>query len=154
LALAQKEFEIVDQKANLVQNLSVEQIGNILEIAPMFIDWFKDVQAFALGQLAQGVKIPGYKLVEGRSNRIITDETKVKEILLQVGLTEDEIMKPREMLGLSKLEALVGKKLFAELCKDYIIKPTGKLTLAPDSDRRPEVNTFELAAADFSTPIE
>lgn len=154
LAIAQKEFEIIDQKANLVQNLSVEQIGNILEIAPMFIDWFKDVQAYALGQLAAGVKIPGYKLVEGRSNRIITDETKVKEILLQVGLTEDEIMKPREMLGISKLEALVGKKLFADLCKDYLIKPQGKLTLAPESDRRPEVNTIELAAADFSVPIE
>jgi hypothetical protein len=154
LAIAQKEFEIVDQKANLVQNLSVEQIGNILEIAPLFIDWFKDVQAYALGQLAAGVKIPGYKLVEGRSNRIITDETKVKEILLEVGFTEDEIMKPREMLGISKLEALVGKKAFAEICKDYLIKPQGKLTLAPDSDRRPEVNTIELAAADFSTPIE
>ena len=63
-------------------------------------------------------------------------------------------MKPREMLGISKLEALVGKKLFAELCKDYLIKPQGKLTLAPESDRRPEVNTIELAAADFSTPIE
>lgn len=154
LAVAQQEFNIVDQKKNLVQNLSVEQIGNILEIAPLFIEWFKDVQSFALGQLAAGVKIPGYKLVEGRSNRIITDETKVKEILLEVGFTEDEIMKPREMLGISKLEALVGKKAFAELCKDYLVKPTGKLTLAPESDRRPEVNTIELAAADFSTPIE
>ena len=154
LTVAQQEFDIVDQKKNLVQNLSIEQISNILEIAPMFIDWFKDVQSFALGQLAAGVKIPGYKLVEGRSTRIITDETKVKEILLKVGFTEDDIMKPREMLGISKLEALVGKKAFAEICKDYIIKPPGKLTLAPDSDRRPEVNTIELAAADFSTPIE
>lgn len=150
LANAQREFSIVDQKANLVQNMSPEQIGNILEIAPMFIDWFKDVQSFALGQLAQGVKIPGYKLVEGRSNRIITDETKVKEILLKVGLKEEELMKPPEMLGISKLESLVGKKLFAELCKDYIIKPQGKLTLAPESDKRPEVNTIELAKADFS----
>lgn len=154
LAVAQREFSIVDQKKNLVQNLSVEQIANILEIAPLFIDWFKDVQSFALGQLAAGVKIPGYKLVEGKSNRIITDETKVKEILLEVGFTEDEIMKPREMYGISKLEALVGKKAFAEMCKDYIIKPTGKLTFAPESDRRPEVNTIELAVADFSTPIE
>lgn len=154
LAIAQREFEIVDQKANLVQNLTTEQISNILEIAPMFIDWFKDVQAFALGQLMQGVKIPGYKLVEGRSNRIITDETKVKEILLEVGLTEDEIMKPREMLGISKLEALVGKKLFAELCKDYLVKPAGKLTLAPESDRRPEVSTLALAQSDFASPIE
>lgn len=154
LAIAQREFEIVDQKTTLVKNLSVEQIGNILEIAPMFIDWFKDVQAFALGQLMQGVKIPGYKLVEGRSNRIITDETKVKEILLEVGFTEDEIMKPREMLGISKLEALVGKKLFAEICKDYLVKPMGKLTLAPDSDRRPEVSTIALAQSEFAEPIE
>ena len=78
LALAQKEFAIMDQKENLVQNLSPEQLGTILEIAPMFIDWFKDVQSFALGQLIAGVKIPGYKLVEGRSTRIITDEEKVK----------------------------------------------------------------------------
>lgn len=154
LAIAQREFEIIDQRANLVQNLSAEQLGNILEIAPMFIDWFKDVQSFALGQLMQGVKIPGYKLVEGRSNRIITDETKVKEILLEVGLTEDEIMKPREMLGISKLEALVGKKLFADLCKDYLIKPMGKLTLAPESDRRPEVNTLAIAQGEFATPID
>lgn len=153
LASAQQEFSIVDQKKNLAQNMSPEQIGHILEIAPLFIDWFKDVQSFALGQLAAGVKIPGYKLVEGKSNRIITDETKVKEILLEVGLKEEELMEPPKMLGISKLEALVGKKLFAELCKDYIIKPQGKLTFAPESDRRPEVNTIELARADFSEPI-
>ena len=81
LEAAQKEFSVVDQKANLVQNIPVEQIARILEIAPAFIDWFKDVQAYALGQLAAGVKIPGYKLVEGRSNRIITDDAKVRELL-------------------------------------------------------------------------
>lgn len=154
LAQAQKEFAIIDQKANLVQTLSPEELGNILEMAPLFIDWFKDVQSFALGQLASGVKIPGFKLVEGRSNRVITDEQKVKEILLDIGLTEDEIMKPREMLGISKLEALVGKKLFADLCKDYLIKPQGKLTLAPVDDRRPEVNTLVLAQSDFASSIE
>ncbi len=150
LEVAQKEFSIVDTKANMVQNLSPEQISRILDIAPLFIDWFKDVQAHALGQLTAGVKIPGYKLVEGRSNRIITNEEKVKEILLKIGLTEDEIMKPREMLGISALEALVGKKLFAELCKDYLIKPKGKLTLASEDDKRPEVSTLALAQSDFA----
>lgn len=154
LALAKQEFSIVDQRANMVQNLSAEQLGNILTIAPLFIDWFKDVQSFALGQLAAGVKIPGFKIVEGRSNRIITDEEKVKEILLGLGLTEEDIMKPREMLGISKLEALVGKKQFATLCKDYLIKPQGKLTLAPEDDRRPAVNTLALAQSDFASPIE
>ena len=154
LALAQQEFEIAEKNgAPLPQNLSVEQLSNILEIAPLFADWLKDVQAYALGQLIAGVKIPGYKLVEGRSNRIITDEAKVKEILLNTGLTETMIMKPQEMQGISKLEALVGKKLFGNLCSEYLIKPQGKLTLTKDDDRRPEVSLLAIAQDDFALPI-
>lgn len=149
---AQKEFEILDEPAE-IQNLSAQQISTILTIAPKFIDWFKDVQAYALGQLMEGVEIPGYKLVEGRSTRIITNPDKVKEILLKVGFTEDDIMKPREMLGISKLEALCGKKTFAELFKDYLIKPQGKLTLAADEDRRPAVSTLNVARNEFALPI-
>lgn len=154
LALAQKEFNIVDQRENLAQSMTPERLSTILQIAPLFIDWFKDVQAYALGQLANGAKIPGFKLVEGRSNRIITNEEAVKEKLLSLGFTEDEIMKPREMLGISKLEALVGKKLFAEMFEDYLIKPAGKLTLAPENDRRPEVNNLALAQSDFALPVK
>lgn len=150
LSLAQKEFEIIDTKSNLVQNMSTEKISNILKIAPLFIDWFKDVQTHALGQLIAGVKIPGYKLVEGRSNRIITDEKKVKELLLTIGFEEKDIMKPIEMQGISKLESLIGKKLFQDLCKDYLIKPSGKLTLALEDDKRPEVSTLALAQSDFA----
>lgn len=154
LMIAQQEFRVEDIKSNLVQNLSVDQIAYILDIAPLFIDWFKDVQSYALGQLVAGVKIPGYKLVEGKSNRIITDEQKVKEILLKVGLNEEEIMKPPVMQGISKLEALVGKKLFASICQDYLIKPLGKLTLASEDDRRPEVSTLALAQSDFAIAVE
>lgn len=154
LAIAQKEFNIVDQRENLAQSMTPERLSTILQIAPLFIDWFKDVQAYALGQLANGAKIPGFKLVEGRSNRIITNEEAVKEKLLSLGFTEDEIMKPREMLGISKLEALVGKKLFAEMFEDYLVKPAGKLTLAPENDRRPEVNNLALAQSDFALPVK
>lgn len=154
LRLAQEEFNITDVKANAVSNLSVEQIANILEIAPAFIEWFNDVKSFALGQLKQGINIPGFKLVEGRSNRIITDEEKVRQILLSVGLTDKQIMTQPVLLGISKLESLVGKKLFSELCKDYIIKPAGNLTLAPESDRRPALNTLQIAQSDFAEPIK
>ena len=150
LTVAKQEFAIEDVRANMVQALGPEQISNILDIAPMFIAWFNDVKAYALSQLAQGVKIPGHKVVEGRSNRIITDTSKVKEILLGVGLTEDDIMKPQEMQGLTNLEKLVGKKLFESLCKDYLIKPVGKLTLATEDDRRPAVNSLEIAKSDFT----
>lgn len=154
LALAQEEFLIVDNRQEMIESLSEEQIANILETAPAFMDWFKDVQAYAFGQAMRGVKIPGFKLVEGKSNRIITDTKKVKEILMDMGFVEDDLMKPREMQGISNLEKLVGKKMFAEACKEYLVKPQGKLTLAPESDRRPEVNTLALAQSDFADPIE
>ena len=154
MAVAKKEFNIVDDRANLVQSLSPEQLRDIMDVAPAFVDWFKSVQSYVLGQLVRGVKIPGYKLVEGRSNRVITDEEKVKEILLSVGLRESEITKPQELLSITNLEKLIGKKLFGELCNEYLIKPMGKLTLAKEDDRRPEVNTLELARFDFSSPIE
>lgn len=153
LELARKEFEVTDLKANLAQNMSVEQISEILDIAPAFIDWFKDVQAYALGQLVQGRYIPGYKLVEGRSNRIITDENKAIDILVDAGFKREDLMSKPELLGISALEKIVGKKNLAELLKDYIVKPNGKLTLAPESDKRPAVNTLQLAQEEFAEPI-
>lgn len=151
LDIAQQEFDIKNIEANKVQNMSPERIGNILDVAQIFVDWFKDVQAYAMGQLLRGVKIPGYKLVEGRSVRIITDAEKVKEILLGIGLTEEMIMKPKELKGLSSLERLVGKKLFSELCADYLVKPMGKVSMVPVSDSRQEINSIEIANRDFST---
>lgn len=155
LAQAQQEFCVGERnEPPSPQILTPEQISNILEIGPLFNDWLKDVSAYALGQLVQGVKIPGFKLVEGRSNRIITDEEKVKEILLNVGLTENKIMKPAKMQGITELEKLCGKKLFGEICKEYLIKPQGKLTLASNDDRRPEVSTLALAQCDFAKTVE
>lgn len=154
LNMAKKEFAVENAKDNFVQNMSPERISEILQIAPMFIDWFKDVQAYALGQLMRGIKIPGYKIVEGRSNRIVTNPEKVGEILKSVGLKDEQIFKPKELQSLTNLEKLVGKKLFNDLCSDYIIKPVGKLTLAPEDDRRQEVSTVELAQQEFAESIE
>lgn len=151
---ARGEFEVDTLENNLVENMSPERMAEVLTIAPMFIEWFKDVQAYALGQLMQGKKIPGFKLVEGRSIRQIIDPEAVKKKLLDMGFKEDDILKPREMLPLTSLEKLVGKKAFANEFADYIEKPMGKLTLASEDDRRPEVTTRELIVNDFSQPIE
>lgn len=154
LSIARQEFSVIDTRANIAEIITPEKLSYILEVGPAFINWYNDVKSFALGQLASGVKIPGFKLVEGRSNRVITDEKKVAELLLEAGFTEDEIMKPRELLGISKLEALIGKKLFAETFEEYLIKPQGRLTLVPDTDRRPAINNCDIARLDFAEPIE
>ena len=153
LSLAKQEFSIVQDKQDITQ-LTVDQLSTILQIAPAFVEWFNDVQSFAVGQVLAGVKIPGFKMVEGRSNRIITDEQKVCQLLQDAGYDEKDFYQPRRLLPLTKLETLVGKKKFDELCADYIMKPQGKMTLVPETDRRPEANTIVLAKSEFAEPID
>lgn len=40
------------------------------------------------------------------------------------------------------MEKLMGRKIFKELLGDYIIKPKGRLTLVPETDKREEVHTL------------
>ncbi|MBQ3426612.1 MAG: DUF2800 domain-containing protein, partial [Clostridia bacterium] len=46
------------------------------------------------------------------------------------------------LIGITDMEKLMGKKRFRELLSDYIVKPKGKLTLVPVSDKREEVITL------------
>lgn len=152
LKTAQEEFaaiEIVDERLQIAKYMTPEQMADILEIAPLFIDWFKDVQKYAYEQALKGMHIEGFKLVEGKSNRIISDPDGLYSALQNMGYKDDDIFEPRKMKGISKIEALVGRKLFNEVLSDYVIKPQGAPTLVPLSDKRPEINTIEQAIKDF-----
>ena len=106
-----------------------------------------DVKALVLKEALEGKKWDGLKLVEGRSNRIITDEAKVREIL------EAELYEPEEFLntklkGLGDLEKLLKKANFEKLIGHLVEKPIGAPTLAPEDDKR-EPYGVSKAAKDF-----
>lgn len=131
--------------------LSNDEIAEILFKAEELQKWAKDVQEYALDQaLNHGIKFPGWKLVEGRSNRKYIDEQAVAEKLKAEGYEDDVIYAPRQIWGISEMEKRLGKKLFAEYLKDLIIKPAGKPTLVPETDKRPEISSIASAVADFS----
>lgn len=122
--------------------LSLEEIGQILHIAEQLQAWAKDVQEYAQEQALKGEKVPGWKLVEGRSVRKITDELALLEILDREGFPKDSITETK-LLGISKLEKVVGKKQLAEIAGDLIVKPPGKPVLVLETDKRPELNSVE-----------
>ena len=100
-----------------------------------------------------GVRYPGWKLVEGKSNRTYTDEQAVADTLLIEGFKSEQIYEPKEILGITKMEKSIGKKKFTELLKEFIVKPSGKPTLADEADPRPELSSVASAAADFDTEV-
>lgn len=143
LELARYEF----QKPAL---LDVPEIAEILARAEELQKWAADIQTYALEQAEKhGLKFPGWKLVEGRSNRKYADETAVAQKLITTGYSEDQIY-TRSILGITAMEKLLGKKEFALQLEDLVIKPPGKPTLVPESDKRPEINSTEAAIADFN----
>ncbi len=108
--------------------------------------WLKGIEDYTLQQALAGTNYPGFKIVEGRSVRKISDPAQVQNILCQNGYDESDYLKPAELRTITDLEKLIGKKKFGLLCADYITKPQGKPTLVPDSDKRP---AFNAAADDF-----
>ncbi len=124
--------------------------ADILPWLDIIKSWVSSMEDYALQQALAGVQYPGYKLVQGRSNRRITDERAVIALLSKEGYDESEYMKPAVLCGIGDLEKLVGKKRLAAMCADYITKPQGKPTLTTADDKRPAYN----AAADDFNGIE
>lgn len=102
--------------------------------------WLAGIEDYALQQALAGVELPGWKIVEGRSVRKIADPDGAATALNKAGYKTVEIYKPQELKTISELEKLAGKKHFAAICGEYIEKPKGKPTLAPESDKRPAIN--------------
>ena len=117
------------------ETLTDAEIGDILLRAQTLENWVKGLEEYAQDKLLQGGEIPGWKLVEGRSVRTITDTNKAFGVLTSSGYDSD-LLYERKPLGLTALEKLCGKKKLTELIGSYITKPAGKPTLAPESDKR------------------
>ena len=136
-----------DAAQNNPQLLSTDELAkDVLPMLPIIKTWLAGVEDYALQQALSGVSLPGWKLVEGRSNRKIVNTEGAAEALINAGYAKTAIYKPQELCTITELEKMVGKKQFAALCADFIEKPKGKPTLAEESDKRP---ALDPVAEDF-----
>ncbi|HBC4130796.1 TPA: DUF2800 domain-containing protein, partial [Enterococcus faecalis] len=148
---AERNFQLIDKhelkEAPLLTN---EEIAEILERAPEIKKWLEHVETYALQKARdEGEEFPGWKVVAERSNRKISDNEGLLMVLEAEGFEDEDILKPQELKAIGQLEKVVGKKKFAELAADFIIKPEGKPVLVPESDKRPALNSVENAFNDF-----
>ena len=82
----------------------------------------------------------GYKVVEGRSIRKYTDETAVIEAANAAGY--HDIFR-RTLLPITEMEKLMGRQKFAKILGGLVVKPAGKPTLVPISDKRPPISSVQ-----------
>ena len=119
--------------------LDESEIAAILPRIDSLVAWAEDIKAYALNRAVGGTRYPGFKLVEGRSNRKYADEAAVAKIVTDAGYDPYE----RRLLGITAMTRQLGKKHFEELLGGLIIKPQGKPVLVPETDSRPELNTAQ-----------
>ena len=129
--------------------LTVDEIAELLGKVDGLVKWAEDLKDGALTRALEGEEFPGWKVVEGRSNRKYSGTE--EEIVRQCeGAGYDRaLLFETKLLTVTNMEKLMGKKQFAEVLGGYVEKPQGKPTLAPESDKRPAL-TNNSAAEDFA----
>lgn len=140
LALAKHEFAPPAE-------LSIAEVADVLAKIPELKAWATDVEAWALAKAQAGTQIPGFKVVAGRSIRKYTDEAAVAEAAKAAGYSD---IWDKRLIGITAMERLMGKRAFTETLGDLVVKPEGKPTLVPESDKRPPLARVS-AASDFNT---
>ncbi len=141
---AKENMKIVEEIQNTTGVLTAKEVGEMLTKTDGIEQWIKDLKGYALKELLKGEDIPGWKAVEGRSNRKIVDVDKAFEILEANGF-DQAILYERKPITLTQLEQIVGKTKLKEAIGDYIEKPKGAPTLAKETDKR---ETFKISAAE------
>ena len=147
LELAKLDFKLPDL-------LTDEEMTGVLVQANELKVWAKDVWEYAEKEAMAGrKKWPGYKLIEGKSRRKYTDEAKIAEQVLATGDYDETQIYTKNLLGITAMTQLLGKKQFRELLGGLCISPPGKPALVVETDKHDEWNPLDAARSDFEDAI-
>lgn len=128
--------------------LTNEEIGKLLPLLVMAEPWIKKVKKAALAKLLAGEEIPGWKLVEGRSNRVLTDPKAAYAALVKAGYKK-AMFYEQVPLPLTEAEKLITREEYHTILAPFIEKPKGAPTLASEGDKRPVYRKDSTPEEDF-----
>lgn len=135
--------------------LTTAHMAALYQFRSRFEGWWKSLHNELNIRAAAGEQIPGMKLVEGRSNRVLRKEEMVLAILeIDYEFKREELIKesmpsPTELEKLLRARGIRPKDL-EHVLDPLVRKPRGKPTLVAEADRRPSiVDLTEIAFADL-----
>lgn len=136
------------------KTLSDEELLEVYAEASTLLEWVNSVTLYIQDEALAGKKWPGYKLVEGRSNRVWGQPYLVHEALSKM-VEDGEIehitdIQETKLKGITAITKLLGKDKFNDILGEWVVKPAGKPTLVPESDKRQALGV-DQAKEDFKS---
>ena len=137
-ARAEEKLRLAQQEFKMPPLLTDSEIEEVLTILPDLTKWADGILAYATdAAVNHGKEWNGFKVVEGRSVRKYKDEELVAQAAKDHGYTD---IYRQSLITMTEMQKLMGKKQFDQILGDLIIKPQGKPTLVPVTDKRPAMN--------------
>lgn len=137
-ARAEEKMKLAQSEFKLPPLLTDTEIEAILSQLPGLTKWAEEIIAYATdAAMSHGKEWQGFKIVEGRSVRKFLDEKAVAEVAEANGYTD---IYRQSLITLTEMQKLMGKDRFEKILGGLVIKPLGKPTLVPLTDKRPAMN--------------
>jgi hypothetical protein len=137
-ARAEAKLKLAEYEFAMPPLLTDEEIEDILSKMDDLTSWANEIKAYAQdAAINHGKQWTGFKLVESRTNRKYADETAVAQAANDAGY--HDIYK-QSLITITEMEKLMGKKKFNEILGGLVVRPKGKPTLVPASDKRSAIN--------------
>lgn len=129
------------------RDLSLAQKVKLLTHRKVIENWLKDIEDDVERQALAGKKVPGRKMVEGRTNRVFIQRNPQKAadgLELATGIAAEKFIKT-SILSLTDIEGVIQKeggyrgKDMPVVLEGLVFKPPGKPVMALESDPRPAI---------------
>lgn len=125
------QFDNLDEEPPKDQHtLSMDELGLIFSYKAQLVEWLNSIEAYLQTQMESGEPVKGFKLVHKRAIRRWSEDAEEK---LVEALGEQAYKK--SIIGIGEAERLIGRQNLKDL--DITEKPDAKVTIAPESDKRP-----------------
>ncbi|MHA3050221.1 DUF2800 domain-containing protein [Acinetobacter sp. ANC 4639] len=145
------DLNVIDLEASVkeaiaeIPNHENDTLGKLFKASGLIKSWLDAVAAEVAQKLHSGEQVPGFKLVQGKQgNRAWANAEEAEQLLKSMRLKTEQmydlkLISPTTAEKLQKAE-VIGPRQWSKV-EALITRAEGKPTVAPDSDKRPALDT-------------